>query len=131
MRIAIIGGGVSGLVTAHQLAPRHEITANAHPGGHTNTVRVDTDDATHFVDTGFIVFNDPNYPRFQRLLGRLGVAHQPSETSFSVRMAPPHGRRPRALQPRRPPAAGTRRRGPVARPLALSSAATRARSWIA
>ena len=87
MRIAIVGGGISGLVTAHLLARRHEITvfeANAHPGGHTNTVRVDTDDATHWVDTGFIVFNDRNYPRFERLLGRLGVAHQPSEMSFGV-----------------------------------------------
>jgi predicted NAD/FAD-binding protein len=87
MRIAIVGGGISGLVTAHLLARRHEITvfeANANPGGHTNTVRVDTDDATHWVDTGFIVFNDRNYPRFERLLERLGVARQPSEMSFGV-----------------------------------------------
>jgi predicted NAD/FAD-binding protein len=35
-------------------------------GGHTNIVRVDTEDATHHVDTGFIVFNDRNYPNFER-----------------------------------------------------------------
>ena len=75
MRIAIVGAGVSGLVAAHLLHGRHEIVvfeAGAKPGGHTHTVRVDTADATHWVDTGFIVFNDRNYPRFERLLDRLG-----------------------------------------------------------
>ena len=87
MKIAVIGAGISGLVTAHLLAGRHEITVfevNAYPGGHTNTVRVDTADATHWVDTGFIVFNDRNYPRFERLLERLGVRHQTSDMSFGV-----------------------------------------------
>jgi len=87
VKIAVIGAGVSGLVTAHLLARRHDVTvfeANAYAGGHTNTVRVDAADATHWVDTGFIVFNDRNYPRFERLLERLGVAHQPSQMSFGV-----------------------------------------------
>jgi uncharacterized protein len=87
MKIAIIGGGVSGLVTAHLLARRHDITvfeANGYAGGHTNTVRVDTAHETHWVDTGFIVFNDRNYPRFERLLEQLGVAHQPSDMCFGV-----------------------------------------------
>ena len=87
MRIAIVGAGVSGLVTAHLLAPAHEVTvfeAAGHAGGHVNTVRVDSSDETHHVDTGFIVFNDRNYPSFQRLLGRLGVATQPSSMTFSV-----------------------------------------------
>ena len=54
------------------------------PGGHTNTVRVDTPNETHQVDTGFIVFNDRNYPNFERLLERLGVGWQRSTMSFSV-----------------------------------------------
>ena len=54
------------------------------PGGHTNTIRVDTANETHQVDTGFIVFNDRNYPNFERLLGRLGVESQPSNMSFAV-----------------------------------------------
>ena len=87
MRIAIVGGGISGLTCAHLLHPRHEITvfeANSYAGGHTNTVRVDTADETLHVDTGFIVYNDRNYPRFERLLKGLGVATQPSNMSFSV-----------------------------------------------
>ncbi len=87
MRIAVIGAGVSGLVAAHLLHDRHEVTvfeAAGYAGGHTNTIRVDTPNETHEVDTGFIVFNDRNYPSFDRLLARLGVAWQPSTMSFSV-----------------------------------------------
>ncbi len=87
MRIAIVGAGISGLATAHLLHPRHEITvfeAGALPGGHANTVRVDTEDATHHVDTGFIVFNDRNYPSFEKLLAALKVPSQPSDMSFGV-----------------------------------------------
>ncbi len=47
--------------------------ANGYAGGHTNTVRVDTPYETHEVDTGFIVFNDRNYPSFERLLRRLAA----------------------------------------------------------
>ncbi len=87
MRIAVVGAGVSGLVVAHLLHDRHDVTvfeAGDYAGGHTNTIRVDTPNETHHVDTGFIVFNDRNYPAFERLLGRLGVASQPSTMSFSV-----------------------------------------------
>ena len=87
MRIAIVGAGISGLATAHLLHPEHEVTvfeAGELAGGHANTVRVDTAEATHHVDTGFIVFNDRNYPHFEKLLGRLNVASQPSNMSFGV-----------------------------------------------
>jgi predicted NAD/FAD-binding protein len=87
MRIAIVGAGVSGLVAAHLLHREHDITlfeAGSYAGGHANTVRVDTEHATHDVDTGFIVFNDRNYPVFERILTAAGVAWQPSEMSFSV-----------------------------------------------
>ena len=45
---------------------------------------MDTAHATHHVDTGFIVFNDRNYPNFERLLAALGVGFQPSDMSFGV-----------------------------------------------
>ena len=87
MRTAVVGSGVSGLAVANLLHPSHEVTvfeANGYAGGHTNTIRVDTRNETHQVDTGFIVFNDRNYPNFERLLRLLGVAWQPSTMSFSV-----------------------------------------------
>ena len=82
MRIAIVGGGVSGLVAARRLHDAgHDTTlfeAGSYPGGHTNTVHVDTGAGAWNVDTGFIVFNDRNYPNFARLLDELGVASRPT-----------------------------------------------------
>lgn len=88
MRIAIIGSGISGLTAAHLLHRQHEITvfeADHRLGGHTHTVTVDAADGPHQVDTGFIVFNEPNYPGLNRLFDLLGVAWRTSEMSFSVR----------------------------------------------
>ena len=87
MRIAIVGAGISGLTCAHLLHPQHEVTvfeAERRPGGHTRTIEVETESGVVGVDTGFIVFNDRNYPGFERLLERLGVESQPSNMSFSV-----------------------------------------------
>ena len=88
MRIAVIGGGVSGLVAASLLARRHAVTlfeAGPRLGGHANTVPVAMHGTVYPVDTGFVVFNHQTYPRFTRLLARLGVASQPTTMSFSVR----------------------------------------------
>lgn len=88
MRIAIVGAGVSGLVAAHLLSREHNVViyeAGSYAGGHTNTIRVDTEHHTYHVDTGFIVMNDRNYPNFTRLLAQLGVATQATNMSFSVK----------------------------------------------
>jgi predicted NAD/FAD-binding protein len=90
MKLAIVGGGVSGLLAAYWLRNHHDVTlfeANHKLGGHTNTVEVDLGDRTEHVDTGFIVYNEANYPLFARALEELGVASQPSEMSFSVSCA--------------------------------------------
>ncbi|WP_426571906.1 NAD(P)/FAD-dependent oxidoreductase [Aquihabitans sp. McL0605] len=88
MRIAIIGSGISGLAAAHHLHPRHDITvfeADDRVGGHAHTVSMALDDGTWNVDTGFIVYNQRNYPVFSRLLSELRVATQPSDMSLAIR----------------------------------------------
>ena len=88
MRIAVIGAGISGMVSAYHLSREHEVTvyeAGAHIGGHTHTVDVELQGRSYAVDTGFIVFNDWTYPNFIGLMDELGVAWQPSAMSFSVR----------------------------------------------
>ncbi len=88
MKIAIVGGGISGLTAAYRLHPDHDITlfeANQHLGGHTNTVDVDTDAGKIPIDTGFIVFNDRTYPHFSHLLEQLRVQAMPTTMGFSVR----------------------------------------------
>jgi predicted NAD/FAD-binding protein len=65
----------------------HELVvfeASEEAGGHANTVHVETETGAYDLDTGFIVFNDRNYPRFERLLDELGVPTQPSQMSFGV-----------------------------------------------
>lgn len=87
MRIAIIGAGVSGLTAAHLLSRRHDVTvyeSDVRPGGHAHTVTLELDGRTQNLDTGFIVFNNRNYPNFERLLAELGVASQASNMSFGV-----------------------------------------------
>lgn len=87
-RVAVIGTGVSGLVSAAELhRAGHEITvyeADDRLGGHSNTVSVETPAGPVAVDTGFIVLNDRNYPNLERLLADLDVPTQPAPMSFSV-----------------------------------------------
>ncbi|MFM1847874.1 MAG: hypothetical protein RL417_1348, partial [Pseudomonadota bacterium] len=86
LKIAVVGGGISGITAAHVLGKLHDVTLferNDYVGGHTNTQIVRDDAGREIpVDTGFIVCNPKNYPNFYKLLGELGVALQPSDMSF-------------------------------------------------
>ncbi len=91
MKIAIVGAGVSGLVCAYVLSRRHEVTlieSDSRLGGHTHTHRVVHENKTLNVDSGFIVFNERNYPNFSALLRQLGVPSRPTTMSFSVKHEP-------------------------------------------
>ncbi|KAF3782892.1 Tuberculostearic acid methyltransferase [Nymphaea thermarum] len=85
MRIAVIGGGVSGLVSAYTLAKAgvHVVLLyekEDHLGGHARTVHVNGVD----VDLGFMVFNGVTHPNMMELFEDLGVDVQRCEMSFSV-----------------------------------------------
>ena len=87
MDTAIIGTGISGLGAAYLLAPRHNITVyekNAYIGGHSRTIDVPTGNSKTSVDTGFIVFNNWNYPNLTGLFKELDVPYQKSDMSFGI-----------------------------------------------
>ena len=86
-RIAVIGSGAAGLAAAWSLARTHDVhlfEAEDRSGGHAHTVDIEVDGKRLAVDTGFIVFNDVNYPSLTAMFETLGVATQKSDMSFSV-----------------------------------------------
>ena len=86
-KIAIIGTGISGLAAAYLLNRRHEITVYekaARIGGHSRTVTVDYDGKPIPVDTGFIVFNEKNYPQLSAMFHHLGVPTHKSDMTFAA-----------------------------------------------
>ena len=86
-KIAIVGTGISGLGAAFLLAPHHEITVYEKApriGGHARTITVDYDGVPIAVDTGFIVFNKPNYPNLTGLFAHLKVPTHKSDMTFSA-----------------------------------------------
>ena len=85
-RVAVIGGGISGLATAWLLSQRCRVTlyeAVPRLGGHARTV-VAGRYGDQPVDTGFIVFNYANYPHLTALFRDLDVPVQRSDMSFGV-----------------------------------------------
>ncbi len=88
-RIAVIGGGISGLAAACLMSQRHRVTlfeAEARLGGHARTVMAGKR-GDQPVDTGFIVFNYTNYPHLAALFEKLNVPVARSNMSFGVSMA--------------------------------------------
>ncbi|MEZ6000891.1 NAD(P)/FAD-dependent oxidoreductase [Hyphomonas sp.] len=86
-KVAIIGTGISGLSAAWALQNTCDISVfekDARIGGHTATVTVNAPEGPIPVDTGFIVFNEPNYPNLTALFEHLGVSANPTRMNFSV-----------------------------------------------
>lgn len=86
-RVAVVGSGVSGAVTAWLLRDHCDVTlfeGDQRFGGHTHTVVVDEGERQVAIDTGFMVFNRPNYPLLSALFDHLGVRSYPTDMSFSA-----------------------------------------------
>jgi predicted NAD/FAD-binding protein len=85
--IAVIGSGISGLSAAWLLSRTQDVTLfekSERLGGHTNTVLAETANGSVPVDTGFIVYNEANYPNLTALFDHLGVESARSSMSFAV-----------------------------------------------
>ena len=87
LNIAVIGTGISGMSAAWLLSQSHRVTVyeqDARIGGHTNTIDVSIHGNAHRVDTGFIVYNEQNYPNLTALFRHFDVETQPTDMSFGV-----------------------------------------------
>ncbi len=85
-RIAVIGGGISGMSAAHFLASDHTVVlyeSAPRLGGHARTV-IAGKNGDQPVDTGFIVFNYATYPHLTKLFEELDVPVAESDMSFGV-----------------------------------------------
>ena len=90
MKIAVIGAGISGNYAAYKLSKNHDVTVyekRERLGGHSATVDVDYDGQQIAVDTGFIVYNELNYPGLTSLFAELAVATSSSNMSFAFSSA--------------------------------------------
>jgi predicted NAD/FAD-binding protein len=86
-KLAVIGAGITGLSAAWLLRDAFDVTlfeAQARAGGHADTQEPVLDGVKVPVDTGFIVFNELNYPNLVGFFQALGVASHESEMSFGV-----------------------------------------------
>ncbi len=90
-KVAVLGGGISGLAVAYLLSRRFRVTLfekEDRLGGHTLTVPVETPTGLVPVDMGFIVHNRKNYPNFCRLMAELKVESCESDMSFALHGGP-------------------------------------------
>ena len=88
MKIAIVGSGISGNMAAYLLSRTHDVTVfekRDRTGGHSATKDIDYSGKGDWlsVDTGFIVYNDLNYPGLIALFKELKVDTETSNMSFS------------------------------------------------
>lgn len=86
-RVAVVGSGIAGLSAAWLLSSKLDVTlyeSEPRLGGHSNTVMVPTTSGDIPVDTGFIVYNERNYPNLVSLFEEIGVTTSPSDMSFAA-----------------------------------------------
>ena len=86
-KIAVIGSGISGLSAAYFLSKKYDVhlfEKNKRLGGHTRTLYINDKLNKIPIDTGFIVFNEKNYPDLTNFFKLLDIDCRDSDMSFSV-----------------------------------------------
>ena len=89
--LAIIGTGISGMSAGYFLRDKFDITfyeKEDYAGGHTNTLTVNEDGRDIYIDSAFMVYNEPTYPLLTRLFKELNIETKPTSMSFSVQHRP-------------------------------------------
>ena len=84
-KIAVIGSGISGLGAALLMSENHKVylfEKGKKFGGHSNTITVNINEKKFKIDTGFIVYNENNYPNFSKLLTHLEIKSKWSDMSL-------------------------------------------------
>lgn len=87
-RVAVVGGGISGVAAAHRLAESVDVTlfeAQRRLGGHTDSHSVWVEDKVYTIDTGFVAFHPSGHASFCQWLAQIGVPTQRTDMTFSVR----------------------------------------------
>ena len=93
MKIAIIGGGASGLITAYLLHKQHEVTVyekESVPGGNVRTLNKNVSGTSLrpdlSIENGVLGFSESYYPNFHHLMDELEIpllTYQPSLSLFA------------------------------------------------
>lgn len=87
VKIAVIGAGISGLSASLILSKCHDVhlfESEGRLGGHAHTTNVDVHGHTVAADTGFLVYNELNYPHLTAMFKYLGVETAASDMSLSI-----------------------------------------------
>jgi predicted NAD/FAD-binding protein len=87
-KIAVIGGGASGLVSAWLMRGDAEVTLYERSealGGHAQSIDIDTAAGRVTVDTGFRYFFPTTYPNLLALLSALGVPWKEHQSTVTFR----------------------------------------------
>ena len=90
--IAIVGSGIAGLSAAWLLSKNNQVTVYEKAeklGGHSNTINLNYTrdkfkEVPISVDTGFIVYNNKNYPNLTKFFDALDVDSIDSDMSLSI-----------------------------------------------
>ena len=101
MRVAIVGGGAAGLVSAYLLSGHHRLTvfeARSTLGGHVRTlngnVPCEIPGRRLFLDAGVVEFDEHHFPTLGRLLDELKLERRPAPGTTALFLA--DGRRLRS-----------------------------------